>query len=273
MSAIIGFAGAEFRIALRNRWIAILTAVMALFSLVLTLAGSGPTGTLGADQLSIAVASLTGLAVYLVPLMALLLSFDALAGEVERGTLGLTLTYPVSRPAILLGKFTAHVAILALALLVGYGVAAATAFRLDDGAGGGLTALLRLYWSSVVLGAVFVGLGYLASAVSRRPATAAGLVIGLWLVAIVLYDLGLLAAVVADDGGWFTDRVFPWLLISNPADAFRLFNLAASEATAAASGVAGAAGSIMPAQALASLMVWPLLAIGFAVWRFRRIVP
>ncbi|MFC3118733.1 ABC transporter permease [Jhaorihella thermophila] len=273
MSGIIGFADAEFRIALRNRWIIILTVTMALFSLVLTLAGSGPTGTLGADQLSVTVASLTGLAVYLVPLMALLVSFDAAAGEVERGTLGLTLAYPVSRPAVLLGKIVAHVGILALALLVGYGVAAITAFWLDEDAAQGLAALVRLYWSSVLLGAGFVGLGYLASALSRRPATAAGLVIGLWLVAIVLYDLGLLAAIVADDGGAFTETVFPWLLIGNPADAFRLFNLAASEATAAASGVSGAAQSIAPMRALASVAVWPLIAFGLAAWRFRRIVP
>ncbi len=273
MTGIFAFADAEFRIALRNRWIMILTVTMVLFALVLTFAGSGPTGTLGADQLSVTVASLTGLAVYLVPLMALLLSFDAVAGELERGTLGLTLAYPVSRPGMLLGKFTAHVAILALALLAGYGSAALTAFWLDGDAAQGLGALLRLYWSSVLLGAGFIGLGYLASALSRRPATAAGLVIGLWLLAIVLYDLGLLAAIVADDGGVFTESIFPWMLIGNPADAFRLFNLAASDATALASGVSGAAHSVSPIRALTSVFIWPLIAFGLAAWRFRRIIP
>jgi hypothetical protein len=72
---------------------------------VLVGAGSAPTGTLGADRLSVTVASLTSLAVYLVPLIALLMSFDAIAGEVERGTLPLMLTYPVGRAELLLGKF------------------------------------------------------------------------------------------------------------------------------------------------------------------------
>ena len=85
--------------------------------------------------------------------------------------------------------------------------------------------------------------------------------------------VSLLAAVVADDGGAFTTSVFPWMLIGNPADAFRLYNLAASEATAAAAGVAGAATSIMPLQALASVALWPLAAFGLAAWRFERIVP
>ncbi|HFQ15862.1 MAG TPA: ABC transporter permease [Rhodobacteraceae bacterium] len=273
ITAILGFADAEFRIALRNRWVIILTVTMAAFALVLALAGSGPTGTLGADQLSVTVASLTGLAVYLVPLIALLISFDAISGEIERGTLGLTLAYPVARPAILMGKIVAHVAILVFVLLVGYGVAAAVALRLDAEASRGLGALLRLYWSSLLLGASFIGLGYLASGLSRRPATAAGLVIGMWLLLIVLYDLGMLAAIVADDGGLFTELVFPWMLIANPADAFRLYNLSASGATAAASGVAGAANSIMPLQALASIIIWPFIAFGLAAWRFRRIAP
>ena len=83
MSAVLGFAGSEFRIAVRNRWVAIIIATMALFALVLSAAGSAPTGQLRADSLSVTVASLTSLAVYLVPLVALLMAFDAVAGEDE----------------------------------------------------------------------------------------------------------------------------------------------------------------------------------------------
>jgi Cu-processing system permease protein len=98
-------------------------------------------------------------------------------------------------------------------------------------------------------------------------------VIGLWLGVIVLFDLGLLAAVVADGGGTFTTVVFPWLLLGNPADAFRLFNLAASGATAAAAGVGGAAQAIPPALALASVLGWPVLGFGLALAAFRKVTP
>ena len=117
MSRILATATTEFRIALRNRWVAISVLMMALFSLVLSAAGAAPTGTVGVDRLSVVVASLTSLSVYLVPLVALLMSFDAVAGEVERGTLALLLTYPVSRAQILLGKLMAHLAILTLAVV------------------------------------------------------------------------------------------------------------------------------------------------------------
>ena len=273
MTRILAAASAEFRIALRNRWVTISVVMMALFSLVLSAAGSAPTGALGADKLSVTVASLTSLAVYLVPLVALLMSFDAIAGEVERGTLPLVLTYPVSRAQLLAGKFVAHLAILALAVGVGYGLAAGAALAMDDRAGAGLPALWRLMWTSLLLGATFLGVGYAISAFARRPGAAAGLAIGLWLVMIVLYDIGLLAAVVADGGGVFTTQIFPWMLLANPADAFRLFNLAASEATAAAGGIAGAANTIPPAQALASLLLWPLAAFALALAALRKVTP
>lgn len=273
MSRILATAGTEFRIALRNRWVAIAVVLMGLFALVLSAAGSAPTGELGVDRLSVTVASLTSLAVYLVPLLALLMSFDAIAGEVERGTLPLLLTYPVSRAEVLAGKLLAHVTVLSIAVAVGYGIAAVAALVVDPGASAGLPALWRLGWTSVLLGATFVGAGYALSALARRPSGAAGLAIGLWLGLVVLYDLGLLAAVVVDSGGPFTTNVFPFALLANPADAFRLFNLSASDATAAAAGVGGAAAAIPIWQSLSSIVIWPVVALGLATLAFRRVTP
>lgn len=272
MTRILALAAAELRIAARNRWVAIAIAMMAVFSLALAAAGSAPTGALGADRLSVVVASLTSLAVYLVPLVALLMSFDAIAGEVERGTLPLLLTYPVSRAQVIAGKLVAHLAILTLAIAVGYGLAAVAAFLVDPGAARGLPALWRLGWTSVLLGASFLGAGYLASSLARRPSGAAGIVIGIWLIAVVLYDLALLGLIVSQ-GGEAIAGALPALLLANPADAFRLYNLGASEATAAASGIGGAAATIPGWQALTSLMLWPVLMLGLAIAAFRRVTP
>lgn len=272
MSRVLALAAAELRIAARNRWVIIAVAMMGLFSLALAAAGSAPTGALGADRLSVVVASLTSLAVYLVPLVALLMSFDAVAGEVERGTLPLLLTYPVSRAQVLAGKFVAHLAILTLAIAVGYGLAAGAAFLVDPLAARGIPALVRLGWTSVLLGASFLGAGYLASSLSRRPSGAAGMAIGIWLVAVVLYDLGLLGLIVSQ-GGEALGRALPAALLANPADAFRLYNLGASQATAAAAGLGGAAASIPAWQSLTSLALWPVAILALAVAAFRRVTP
>ena len=273
MTRVMAGAGAEMRIALRNRWVTIAVAMMALFALVLSAAGSAPTGQVGADKLSVTVASLTSLAVYLVPLLALQMAFDAIAGEIERGTMSQLLTYPEGRSEILAGKVLAHLAVLTIALAAGYGVAAGAALAFDPGAVAGLGALARLFLTSVLLGAAFLGLGYAVSARARRPGAAAGIAIGLWLLMVVLYDLGLLAAVVADGGGTFTTDIFPWLLLANPADAFRLYNLAASQAAGVGAGVAGAAQTLPAPLALGARLGWAAAGFGLAVLAFRRITP
>lgn len=270
---ILTMAGTEFRISLRNRWVTIAIVLMVGFALVLSAAGSAPTGALGVDPLTVVVASLTSLSVYLVPLLALLMAFDAIAGEVERGTLPLLLTYPLSRPEALAGKLLAHLLVLALAVGAGYGAAAAAALAQDRGAMAGLPALWRLVWTSILLGAAFLGAGYAISALARRPSGAAGLAIGLWLVLVVLYDLALLAAIVVDNGGVFTTMVFPKALLFNPADAFRLFNLGASQATAVAAGVGAAASSVPLWQSALSITLWPLISLSLAIASFRRVTP
>lgn len=270
---ILAIAATELRIALRNRWILIATSMMVLFSVALTLAGSAPTGSLGVDLLTVAVASMTTLSVYLIPLLALLLAFDAIAGEVERGSLALLLTYPVSRGEVLLGKTVAHLAALIFAVLVGLGTAGALAWFLGGASLGSILDLVRLCWTSVLLGATFLAIGYAVSALARSPGAAAGLAIGLWVLFVVLYDLVLLGALVFDQGGVFTTDIFPWALALNPADAFRVFNLSMSDGAALATGIAGATKSIPVWLSLASLMLWPLGGLALARLALGRVEP
>ncbi len=273
MGRVFAIAQAEMLILRRNRWLFMATLIMVLFALALTFAGSAPTGSLGVDMLTISVASMTTLSVYLAPLLALMMSFDAIAGEADRGSLGLLLSYPAGRGEILLGKGLAHVTALAIAMTVGFGTAGAVA-GLSGGAGAeSLTAMARLIGTSILLGTVFLVLGYMLSALARGPAAAAGLSAGVWLVFVVLYDLGLLGAVVMDAGGWFTQTVFPWVMVANPADAFRVWNMAASEGVALTSGMAGAATALPVWAAPLSLLAWPLIGFMLARAAFRRVEP
>jgi len=270
---ISAIAGAELRIALRNRWILIATSLMALFSLALTFSGSAPTGALGVDLLTVSVASMTTLSVYLVPLLALLMSFDAIAGEVERGALALVLTYPVSRGELLVGKLMSHLVVLSLAVFLGFGIAGLAAWLAGGASGESLAALLRLCWSAVVLGASFLAIGYALSAVARSSSAAAGLAIGVWILFVVLYDLGLLGALVYDGGGFFTRKIFPLLLAANPADAFRIFNLSGAGKVALASGLAGATTGLPGWAVVVSMFGWPLAVLALARLALKRVEP
>src|SRR5690606_40865274 len=86
--------------------------------------GAAASGQLGFTSIPATVASLASLATFLMPLIALLLAYDAIVGEDEGGTLMLLMTYPISRGPILLGKFVGHGLILALAGHSGFGCAA-----------------------------------------------------------------------------------------------------------------------------------------------------
>ena len=273
VTRIRAVARAETTVLRRNRWLLMAVLIMVVFSVALSLAGSAPTGTLGVDMLTVSVASMTTLAVYLIPLLGLLISFDAVAGERDRGSLGLILAYPASRAEILLGKAIAHVAALAIACIAGFGVAGAIAAILGEPGPESLVALARLMATSVLLGAAFVALGYLVSSLAGSAAAAAGVSAALWLIFVVLYDLALLAAVVVDGDGSFTRTIFPWIMTANPADAFRLWNIAGSETVAIAAGMTGVAESLPRWAAPLSLALWPVLAFAMARGAFRRVEP
>jgi len=270
---ILPIARAEMLILRRNWWLVMATGIMAMFALALTFAGSAPTGTLGVDMLTVSVSSMTTLAVYLAPLLALMMAFDTIAGERDRGTLALLLTYPAGRGEILMGKFLAHITALGIATGVGLGSAGVVAAVFGGAGADSVVALVRLIATATLLGAVFLVLGYVLSALARSPAAAAGLAAGLWLVFVVLFDLGLLGAVVMDGGGAFTQNIFPWIMVANPADAFRVWNIAASDGVAMASGMAGAAQMLPVWAAPVSLLIWPFVGFALARAAFRRLEP
>ena len=278
MSAVVRIAATtvqEIRIARRNRWAILATLLLTAFSLSLALFAAGQSGQVKADTLTLTAASLATLSVYLIPLIALLISYDAFSGEMERGTLALALATPLNRSELFLAKFLAQIAVVGRAILVGYGVAAlAVALPARGATAAGLAAWLRLTATSLLLGAVFVSLGIFISALARRTGTSAALAVGLWLLLVVLYDIALLGGLVASGDGLFATRIFPWLVLANPADAFRLFNLVLLD-SAPVAGLDGLARNlpVPPAAVLAVLIGWLLAAVAGGIAVARRLKP
>ena len=276
MRALRVLAGRELRDGLRNRWVVVVTLLLAALALALAFVGSVPAGEVGAEPLEVVVVSLASLGILLLPLIALLLSFDAVVGEAERGTLLLLLASPVLRWQVVLGKFLGQIAILAVATALGYGVAAvAVAARSGAPDWAAVGAFATLIGSSVLLGAAFVALGLLVSVLVRERQTAAGIALGLWLGAAVIYDLALLGALVADAGRHVTPALLEALLLLNPADAFRLLNLTGFSGVQALSGMAGLAGEVGPPVSwmVAALLAWTVLPLLATVLVFARREP
>jgi len=271
MRHILTLAGREIRDGLRNRWVLAITVLMAALALTLSFLGSAPTGNVGVGPVEVTIVSLSSLTIFLLPLIALLLSFDALVGEFERGTMLLLLTYPVSRRQIIMGKFLGHVTILAFATVLGYG-AAGLALAAEGGSFAAWRPFTAMIGSSVLLGAAFVALGYLISAAVGNRGTAAGLAVGVWLAFVLLYDMALLGALVADQGRTLTPEVVNLLLLLNPADAYRLFNLTGFANVSVFAGMAGLAETLRlpPALLLTALAAWIAVPLTLAAMIFQR---
>jgi Cu-processing system permease protein len=273
MKGVLTIAGMEIRIGLRNRWVVAATLLLAALSLSATLLGSAPAGAVGVDALSITIVSLASLSTFLLPLIALLLSYDAVVGEVEQGTMLLLLSYPVTRIGVLAGKFIGMSAIITVATVVGYGVAGLLAFSSagEIAAGAWLSFALMLL-SSALLGAVFVALGLLAGTLARQRGTAAGLAVGIWLLFVLLFDMTLLGVLVASEGEWLSPGLFNLLLLVNPTDVFRMINMSGVGGTGLVSGMAAvvAETGLSPALLWATLVGWSVLPLGGAMAIFRQ---
>ena len=262
----------ELRDGLRNRWIAAAIILLGALALALSLLGSAPTGSVRVSDLDITVTSLASLSVYLIPLIALMLSFDALVGEFERGTMMLLLTYPVSRWQVIMGKFLGHALILFIAIFAGYGGAFLIMILFTGGGTEGWQAYGMMMFSSLILGAVFIALGYLVSVLVKERATAAGMAIGLWLVFVVLYDLLLFGALLLDKEQVIGQQLFSMLMLISPTDSYRIFNLSMFEGVSQAAGIAGIASEAgMSSSLLISVMLlWVIVPLIGTLLVFQR---
>jgi Cu-processing system permease protein len=265
---IATLAAKEFRDRIRNRWVLAVALVFTVFSLVISYFGGAQQGTLGPRSIEFVIASLVSLVIYLVPLIALLLGFDAIVGERERGSLDLLLALPITRLELLLGKYLGLAVALILSTVAGFALMAVLLYMQFGWRG--LYNYLGFVLSSVLLGLVFLSLALLVSVISRERTRASGLAIALWFGFVLVFDLVLLGVLVGT-AGRFGGGAIAWLLLLNPTDVFRILNVFSLDEMRSLYGLA----TLMPA-AMANplimggvMLAWIVLPLGLASWRFR----
>lgn len=271
MNAIFTVAGKEFRDGLRNRWVLAITIVFALFAIGLAWFGAAAAGHVGFTGVATTIISLATLAVFLIPLIALMLAYDSIVGEDQQGTLLLLLTYPLSRSQLVTGKFLGHAGILGLSTLVGFGVAGVVIGLLGGGVDAGqLTAGFGMFiGSALLLGWSFIGMAYLISVMVGDKSKAAGLALVVWFLFVLVYDLVLLALLVGTEGA-VSSVLFQVLLLFNPTDVFRLINLTGFEAAREYAGLTSVGADAYSLPLLFGVLaVWAVVPFLLAMWRFR----
>ncbi|MBE0627586.1 MAG: ABC transporter permease [Burkholderiales bacterium] len=128
---------------------------------------------------------------FFVPLMAVSLGFDAVNGELSRGTLGRVLAQPIYRDALLMGKFLAALAMLALVLVglwlvtTGFGILVLGLPPGGEEVGRGLLfLLLTLFYAGV-----WLSLALLFSLLFRQPSASAMVGLGVWIFFALLWPI------------------------------------------------------------------------------------
>ena len=262
-------AGKEFWDRIRNRWVLAVALVFTVFALAIAYFGGAQQGAVGFRSIEFTIASLVSLVIYLIPLIALILGFDAIVGERERGSLDLLLSMPITRFELVLGKYLGLAAALAFSTVAGFGlVAIVLSTQLSLGA---LLHYFGFMLSSVLLGMAFLSLAVMVSVFASDRTRASGMAIALWFFFVLVFDLLLLGGLVIT-GGHYGGEIFPYLLLANPADVFRILNIFTLNDVRTLYGLA----TVFP-RALADLwllglvmLAWIVAPLGIANWRFRK---
>jgi Cu-processing system permease protein len=212
----------ELTTALRGKMVPAFGALFALLASGIALAGLGASGQLLVQGFTRTAVSLLTLALYLLPLLGLVLGAAAFGGE--DGGVELLIAQPIARNDALVGR---GLGLAAAILLVSFGAFALSGAVVLVGAGSrGLGAFILTALGAAVVGLVGLSLGLLVGVLVRRRGVAVGWALALWVGAVVLFDLATIALLQLVGTG----QPGPWLvalLALNPIDGVRALSLIA----------------------------------------------
>jgi ABC-type transport system involved in multi-copper enzyme maturation permease subunit len=148
---------------------------------------------------------------YVLSFLCIVLSYNAISGELERGTLRLALSNSLSRGRFLMGKFFAHLVTLTVATVLGSAISLliltlSGAVELDAWMAG---RYLLFLLAATVFTSTFLLLGMTVSILARRSASSLVLLITAWTVLVVVIPQTsyLIAVHAVDPVGAFWERI------------------------------------------------------------------
>ncbi len=266
----------EFLDSVRNRWIIALSAIFIILTLVVSYFGGAQTGGgIGFQGLFETVAGMTAISTFLIPILGLMLSYAAIVGEKERGSILLLLSMPITRLETILGKFLGLGAVMLAAVLSGLGIGGIVimAFAGPEGWENFVVFLL----GAILFALAFLSVGLLLSSITKRRGIAMGLAVFLWFFFAFMFDLIIFGVFVATGGSFLPTPgqalVLPdWAYMAqlvNPVDAFSSFAVRAFGLTTAFGFPLDLPDFVSIGTTGLSMALWALVPLAVAAWRFR----
>ena len=251
----------EYRDAVQSR---VVWSVVALVAVMVAVTSLAPLAIpqFEANVLS-GLGAATEFAAMLVPVVALVAAYLAIAGERESGSIRVLLGLEPRRGTVVLGKFLGRAAVVVVGLTAGFALAAVpTAI-----AYGGLpvVAFAGIVALTCALGVAFVGLAVGVSAAAATRGRAMTLGIGAYLALALLWDLVPQGAHLVVEGAAPAGSVPGWFVLLqglSPSGAYSALVQAVVHATEPSfPGIAGAVAGSTPAY-----LHWAVFVVVLALW-------
>lgn len=160
----------------RSLWIIILTIIFA--SLTIAMSAVGSYFAEGWQDLDITIALMMGIVQFLVPIIALMLGYAAIVGEIEKGSMSMMISLPTSRLQIVLGKLLGLGGVLTFTILVGFGIAGVVIGIMVPNAD--FVSYFIFIIATILVGLVYLSVAFFFSTLFKKRSTALGGAIFLW---------------------------------------------------------------------------------------------
>lgn len=208
----------EIKIGFRNPWAYSFMALFALFMFSLLLINSQGyvTGYSGTSS------TMLNLAMYLLPLMALMLGSFSLTSEKEEGNWELLSTYPLGTWPFMVGKYVGLAVVLLVIVALGFGLTGVVGWML--GSGFDFSTYMQLLIFSVCLSLFFLCFALLIGTVARNRWQALTIAVGVWFFMIMAWPSLLIAILGMLPYPWIKPAVTVMTFL-NPAELTRLFTV------------------------------------------------
>jgi len=275
-NVVVSIAKKEIMDNIRNKWIILVASMFAILTLVVSYFGS--LGTSGWQNLGLTISGMTELGSFLISIVAFMLGYAAIIGEIERGSMSALLSLSASRFEIVVGKWLGLGAVLCFTILVGYGIAglliALNVSNVD------ILKYLAFIGLTMLFGLVFLTVAICFSTIFAKRSTALGGAIFLWflfniILPIVLVGLLMTTIDFTQITMASTITVPDWyfvLNLFNPISVYStLITLAiAPVQTSTGSGLIPNPSWYSTGLLLGVLVVWVIVFFTLSVWRFQR---
>lgn len=227
----------------------------------------------------------------LIPVIALILGWKAIAGERETGTMKVMLALPHSRTDVVVGKLLGRSLVLSLSLVIGFALAAVVVAAFMGAFG--IVDYVGLLVMSIIYGIAYLSIAVAISALTKSTTIAGVGIFSVFLLFYVIWNAILsvvqalvffeyLSGVEVDVNGMTTERPPNWAFFIDSLDPGAAYGNALTLVTSAADlGFEGEAGEalfdgavpfyLQDWFAFVILLLWIAVPLVFAVWRFNQV--